>query len=66
MVRIDYYCVGERSKFSIAGAREEIRDFFDNLPYFQPWVWKTFAAIGAVGFFIGLSIGTWAYYSLAK
>ena len=50
---INNYPSGERPKFAIAGAREEIDRFFSGLPYFQPWVWKMFAAVGAAGFAIG-------------
>ena len=65
-VESSFYSIGKRSHLTIAAVNDETKSIFDRLPLFQPWVWKMFAAIGAVGFIIGLAIGTWAYVSLAK
>lgn len=61
-----FYRIGEQPKPFIIEAQEEISNFFDGLPLFQPWVWKMFAVVGAASFLIGLGIGAWAYLSLAK
>ena len=65
-VESSFYSIGERSHLTIAAVNDEAGSIFDRLPLFQPWVWKMCAAIGAVSFLIGLAIGTWAYWSLAK
>ena len=46
--------------------KEEVESFFGGLPFFQPWVWKMFAAVGIVSFLIGIGIGVWADLSMSK
>lgn len=60
------YTIGEGKKVSIQRVRSRVDRFFMGLPYFQPWVWKLTAAVGIIGFLIGLGIGIWAYLSLGK
>ena len=63
------YIIGEEKKVTVARARgrvDELDEFFMRLPYFQPWVWKLIAALGIIGFFVGLGIGIWACCSLEK
>ncbi len=65
-MKSSFYRIGEQPKPFITTAQKEISDFFDHLPYFQPWVWKLIAALGIIGFFVGLGIGIWACYPLEK
>lgn len=60
------YIIGKEKKVTVARARRRVDEFFMCLPYFQPWAWKLAAAVGIVGFLIGLGIGIWAYCSLGK
>ena len=60
------YIIGKEKKVTVARARSRVDEFFMRLPYFQPWVWKLIAALGIIGFFVGLGIGIWACYSLEK
>ena len=58
--------IGEGKKVSVQRAKSRVDEFFMGLPCFSPWVWKLFAAVGIIGFLIGLGIGIWAYCSLMK
>ena len=61
-----FYRIGKRSHLTIAAVDDESGSFFDRLPLFQPWVWKLFAAVGTISFLLGIAIGVWADWSLAK
>ena len=65
-MKSSFYRIGEQPKPFITTAQEEISDFFDHLPYFQPWVWKMFAVVGTVGFLVGIAIGVWADRPISK
>ena len=60
------YIIGEEKKATVAGAQSGVDEFFMCLPLFQPWVWKLFAAVGTISFLLGIAIGVWADWSLAK
>ena len=53
-----------RQRPAMERAWESMEEFFDGLPYFQPWVWKFIAAAWAAGFSVGLALDLWAYFSL--
>lgn len=65
-VKFRRYTIGEAEKTSIQREQSRMERFFLRLPYFQPWVWKTIAIAGAVGFLIGIGIGEWADMPITK
>ena len=56
--------IGEQPKPFVSMVQEEVESFFDSLPFFQPRVWKFFAAVGIAGFIVGFAFATWAKYTI--